>query len=238
MGKACLVCGDAKTVKSHLLPKAMMHDQRQGWSSLLAMKSGDDRIAGLQSGHWAHILCGAHEAALGEPDRKAVQFVRDFYTLAKREGAGLAWRVDQFDFDSLRLFAYACIWRTVAGGATSKGLGAYDAILRSILFEGAMDRPGLVLERRNNFDNQNRESHITILPHPARIGGVRMWSFTVAGLRWWVKLDGRPLDPDLRPVETKGVPFYVINREPRHLGRDSDLKPFTPTGRRWVSKLF
>lgn len=215
-----------------------MHDQKQNHKELWGINTGSDSHIGMKSGYWERFLCARHEADLGEPDRYAIQFCRDFYSRGNRAFNGFAWRVDDVDQNLLALFAYSCIWRTAVAGGSSSGLGPYESKLRAIIFDKSAERFDLILERVNNYDSNMRETHISVLPHRRKVDDRTCWCFTLAGFRWWVRLDARPFTESLAAVAAAKNPMFVINRDPKFLGDDPDLKAFArPLGPR-VKKLW
>lgn len=222
-GGKCVVCGNGPTVKSHLLPAALMHDQRRDAKELIGIQAGARHHVGLQSGHWDRILCRTHEEATAKADRHAVAFHREFRDRAALIANGLAWEVTDVDRELLAIFAYGCIWRTVIAGGAVASLGPYRDHLAAILFKGATERFPILLQRVNHIGADGRETSISILPHRMRMGQASTWSFSVAGIRWHVKMDQREW-PDPLPEVAGADNLLVLNRDPMFIGTDPDLR--------------
>lgn len=109
-----MVCGESRTVKAHILPRALFHDMKRGDPILGQRRDGPGRLT-VQSGDWDdRILCGQHEAALGEAGRYAIRFCRE-YAAAAASAPNAAFRgISLSRPDLLVTFACACVWRKAA----------------------------------------------------------------------------------------------------------------------------
>ena len=195
--RGCLVCGNKATVKSHIFPRALMHDLRGDDPHLYEALDSKTGTRFLQSGPWdRNILCSAHEAITARPDDYAVEFCRSVVQSIHQNGH------DGFIQNSnpslLARFSYQCIWRFAAsqGGRGLEALGRYAGIIQSSVFEeGPCTLPFLIA--RNHLRTPiGSEATIAIAPFPIRFGDIRAWLFTVSGLQFYVKLDRRPFPAD------------------------------------------
>lgn len=233
MADNCIICDRSPTVKSHLIPAALMHDQRADAKELWGLSSGGDGHVGLQSGYWERFLCAEHEAVFSKADRYSIAFCRTFYDRAKPAFRGLTWAVEDIDHDLLYLFVIGCIWRTVASGGASSSMGPYEGRLRDVLFSGSKERFPMILQRINHRDGRWKETAVTVLPHRMRVEGRSCWSFAVSGIRWTIKTDNQSFGPELTAVAAAKNPIWVLNRDPVFLGDDPDMQQFArPLGPR------
>lgn len=189
----CLVCGDTNTVKSHIFPRALMHDLRGSDSFLHEVLDSKAGTRFLQSGPWdRNILCDKHEAVTSRPDEYAVKFCR-----------AVIRSIDQNGYDGfisnpqpnlLARFSYQCIWRFAASqdGRGLAALGRYAEILQRAVFEDGPCALSFLIARNNLRTPIGTEATMAIAPFPTRLGNVRTWLFSVSGLQFYVKLDRQP----------------------------------------------
>lgn len=193
----CLVCAKGPTVKSHIFPRALMHDLRAEGAFVHQIVDGSSGTKYLQSGPFDDgILCSEHESAMQSADKYAVEFCR-------RVRATLP----QFDGDNyvpnpkpklLVRFAYQTIWRFCASGhgRELQTLGPYEPEIRSAIFEGGDSSIPMLIARNHLLGFDGLESTIAIAPFPIRLAGIRAWLFAVGGVHFYVKLDRRPFPAD------------------------------------------
>lgn len=73
----CIICGTEKTVRSHILPKAVARDLRRGHAHTIVGSSRYDGVKKLPGGAFSdHLLCKKHEAVTSKFDTYAVGFLR------------------------------------------------------------------------------------------------------------------------------------------------------------------
>src|SRR4051794_14301618 len=93
-GIGCAICGDSKTVGSHIVPRALAHEIRADGKDLSILSSGVKKPKFSQSGLVDRtLLCSGHEAITGELDRYGVEFIR-------RVRAARAAHADRFQVDN------------------------------------------------------------------------------------------------------------------------------------------
>lgn len=215
-----------RLVKSHILPRALMMDQKREAKELWGLDSKQDGFVGLQSGYWKRFLCADHEGRFNEADRYAVDFCRRFATERRSVYRGTVFELDNPHPDRLADFVYSSIWRTMVA-VKSPSLGPYLQRLTDHLFgDKPVDFP-LLITRAGHVDNHGRDSNITVLSHEAKVDNLRFTRFMVAGLAWWVKVDNRPLGADLAFLDSRSRnPALILGREPMKLGEDPMLQGF------------
>jgi hypothetical protein len=193
----CVVCGQTRTVKSHVFPRALMHDLRDGDSYVHEIQDNRDGTRYRQSGPLDDaILCSAHEYKTQLADDFAVDFCRSVKGEVP-QSAGVRW-IDNPKPDLLVRFACQTIWRFTASrhGRGLKALGPYEPILRAIVFEEAPKLLPLLIARNHLRMPDGSESTLVIAPFPIRFGHWRCWNFTVGGVHFYTKLDRQPFPAD------------------------------------------
>jgi hypothetical protein len=222
----CLICGEPRTVRAHLLPRAFAHDARDGEKDLRIGVLGEPGFALTQSGNFdSDMLCETHERMLDPLDDYAVRFVRDF--LQHREERSYEgypyWIVRGIDSDLLVRFAASVIWRWSASNLAitrDVNLGAQEALFRTAVFDGAdcSQAPQVGLY---SLDSRTlgRETvrRLIIPPSALEPEGVQHWGFVVGGLVFLVKADERSI-----PLENGGL--LAINGRTDYVGRESMIE--------------
>jgi hypothetical protein len=164
-----------------------------------------------QGGLWDdQLLCEAHEGSLGAPDDYAVRFCRRFDKSAVLSPTGNSYSAPNPRPDLLLKFACSTIWRHVAskhGRVHGLTLGPYRQRFEDHLFEGT----SLVLEtligRSNLTDPSGQRIEVGIAPYKQKLMDWTIWTFTIGGFDFYVKLDQRPF-----PIAWK--PFLLNDNNP------------------------
>jgi hypothetical protein len=193
----CLVCGESRTVKSHIFPRALMHDLRGGESYVHEVHDDRNGTRYQQSGPLDDtILCSAHERKTQRADDFGVDFCRAVKRSIPQAG-GVKW-VDNPNPELLVRFACQTIWRFSASrfGRGLSALGPYEAIIREIVFQDSSDFLPLLIARNHLRMPDGNESTLVIAPFPIRLGHWRCWNFTIGGIHFYTKFDRRPFPTD------------------------------------------
>lgn len=216
MGKSCRVCGDPNTVKSHVIPRALMLDLRGQDSYLHEVTDDRKRTRFLQSGPIDdQIFCLRHEGLTQRADRYGIDFCRRAHELVPQNG--LRGTVPNPDPDLLVEFACLMVYRfCISKYGTGVGaLGPYGSKLQEIVFADTLVYPMLFLARNHLRVDGQTEATIAIAPFPVRLGGIRCWLFCVSGVQFFLKLDQRPL-PGERDgfAANKANPVMLLQLDP------------------------
>lgn len=216
----CLVCGSSETVRSHILPRALMHDIRADGTHAAAGWLDRDGTMFTQSGIWdGDILCALHEGALNDADTYAVKFCRTFDDVAQPTPQANGFMVANPRPELLPRFAIAVIWRYCVsrfGRRQSQKLGSWETILRSLLFDShpTATMPDLMIIRQQ-AQIDGRTIPFATQPHSARHQGITYWQFQVAGLQFRMKLDRRPDGMPPMLLAAGSDPLVVPNLGPQ-----------------------
>lgn len=192
----CLVCGAASTVKSHILPRAFIHEIRAGEPNALIGRRHVEGRKFTQSGTWDDgILCDVHEQALHASDTYAVEFCRTFLDHAVPVVGASGYEVPNPSPHLLTRFVMSVVWRYVVsrlGRADRVSLGPYEARLRSLVFSPASAQlePDIMI-CRSASQLDGRTIPFAVDPHSGRVGGLIYWRFLVSSLDFRMKLDAR-----------------------------------------------
>lgn len=188
----CTICGDEKTVKSHIVPRSLFHAMKRPNKPIIGNAQSGVGYQYLQSGHWdRNILCARHEAELGIYDEYGANFCKAF--LAQLRAGKNAVEVENPRPKRLVQFAGACVWRFAASrgcGYPQKLLGPYAAEVEEMLFHGGDFNP-LLLISRHGYQDRGVLLNMGALPFIYHEEGLRFWRFIVCGLIFDLKLDNR-----------------------------------------------
>lgn len=188
----CRVCGAIKTVKSHVIPRALMADLRGDDSYIHEIAQDRKGTRFLQSGPIDDsILCASHEHATQAADRYGIEFCRR--VIAEVPQDGVRAQVPNPDPGLLVRFACLNIWRHCISkyGPGIGALGPFGRQLEAAIFCNAGELPLLLLARNHLRINHETESTIAIAPFPVRLGEIRFWLFSFSGVQFYLKLDKR-----------------------------------------------
>ena len=220
----CLVCGTQKPVKSHLIPRALVHDIKGEHTSVFEGSAHRTGYKMSQSGPLDDsILCGVHERSLSESDRYGVDFCRSFDDVAVKGYQGRGFDVPNRKPGLLYQFVCSTVWRTAVSNKTlpaDVGLGHYEPILQADSFANSREGPELsFLVWRSQLTSSNHAvSNLIAVPHKIRIDGVRFFRFLVSGLTFDLKVDRRPDFPALDLFKANGKdPIIVVCSPPLEL---------------------
>jgi hypothetical protein len=190
-----MICGEPKTVKSHILPRALMSDLRgpdDGYLHEIAQSRKGTKF--LQSGpFYKGILCLDHERMTQAADKYAIEFCRRVFATVPQGGQRAM--VPNPNPGLLVRFACQTVWRMAVSefGRGEESLGRYAEQLRDVVFSGSDALPLLFLARNHLTVGGRAEATLAIAPFPVRLGDVRCWLFSVSGVQFYLKLDRRSL---------------------------------------------
>jgi hypothetical protein len=189
----CAICGSAKTVKSHIVPRSLFHAMKRPGKQLIGSLQADGGYKHLQSGYWdSTILCIEHEARLAPYDDYGATFCKSFLAQCVRNPRETD--IDNPNPTLLVQFASACVWRFAASRGRGKPailLGPYATKIANSLFHGEMFTPLLLISRHGYNVSEGKLLNIGSLPFRYQEEGIHFWRFIVCGLIFDLKMDNR-----------------------------------------------
>lgn len=210
----CIVCGDANTVKSHIFPRALMHDIRGDGKHVVEASTHQQGPKFHQSGLWDdHILCRKHEQALGPLDDYGVRFCRTAMAKARPMPAINGYYAHNPKPELLRRFAVSVVWRfAVSRHGRSVELGPYEKRAENWTFEA--DQPDLPLiwvslSRLKLGDRPILD--FAIAPTAEKLGAIRAYSFVLGELRFHVQFDRRATPPLLTALASTSDRAIIVD---------------------------
>ena len=218
----CLVCGSSKTVKSHLMPRALMLDMRGEDTKLY---EGSRDIVGIkyrQNGYWDDsILCAEHEKESGWGDDYSVKFIRGFFSNATLSSSGNSWKIENPFPEKLIHFGYSIVWKHAVskqGKRFNINLGRYEKILRKSIFERREFHQQILIGDPNIIANGARVNNIALAPYRNKISGINIWHFIVGGLEFYLNLDQRRFPKTWEPyLANENKNLIVSKSDPKDL---------------------
>jgi len=192
----CLICGADATVKSHIIPKAFAHDVRDGATHVVAGSVTAKVARTSQGGFFSDtLLCSHHEGLTAATDKYAIEFVRRVSESWKDQSKRSALSISNPQPELLRSFALLTIWREAHGApGTRLSLGPYENVIRRHLFDATVAPEWAIIVQRTNFVIENSgAADFNLYPYRVRFADRSGWMFTVAGVCFFVVVDGRGL---------------------------------------------
>ena len=192
----CLICAAPKTVKSHLFPRALVHDIRDQDKHVWVASTEQWGKKFHQSGEIDDaILCRQHEAETADADKYGVSFCRNFSKDAERAFNGHGFWVPNPKPQKLVSFACGIVWRHVVsrhGREFGYSLGRHEPVLSATMFGQVTNgqEPLLVLGRVRTTIG-GRTLPLAMPPHPIRYQQSRIWRFCIADFIFDLVVDSR-----------------------------------------------
>lgn len=216
-GVACEICGSSKTVRSHIIPRALFRLSARPGKAVIGNRRDGPGYQYLQSGFWDdRILCAEHESDLGAPDDYAARFCRKF-VVASADGYFSA-TIPNPKPELLVAFASACVWRMAVSrseGRPERMLGPYAERLRALLFDGLSFDPMLLISR-SAFVSKGEAFSLGMLPYRHEELGIRFWRFVTCGLIFDLKLDNRATPPPMAILAVNNSTEILLHEDFPH----------------------
>ncbi len=216
----CLVCGNPKTVKSHLMPRSLMLDMKGDDTKIYEGERNAVGVKYRQNGYWDNsILCAEHEQESGWGDDYSVNFIRNFFSKASLSATGNSWEVQNPDPEKLVHFAYSVIWKHAVskhGKKFNMTLGKYQEILKKSIFNRHNFDQQLLIGDPNLTADELTIRNIALAPYRQRLGGLNTWHFMLGGLEFFLNLDQRRFPKIWEP--------YLANANTNLIVSKSDAK--------------
>lgn len=188
----CVICGGPKTVRSHLIPRALAFTIRGTEPNLTVLERGADRPRSLQAGQFDdNLLCHDHENITGELDRYGVEFVRRVRD-GRSKAFGEGMNIENPDPPKLSRFVHSVIWRAVAsplGNVDTDGLGSRRAAIEDWIFREKYT-PTILFCASVRDEHEGREFLTAMMPTRIREQGRWLWQFQVVGCYFTLFIGG------------------------------------------------
>lgn len=193
----CSVCGSPNTVRSHIIPRALIHDSKDGHQAVIYGERGRPGYKFQQSGKYDHdILCELHERITGDLDKYAVDFIRAINLGGQSVRDDPAIDIPNPDRRRLVRFALSVIWREVFsanGVARAFSLGGWSSAMREAIFADADIQVPIIVSYQRFTDENNNRVPIGIHPFRVRMLDRNFWQFAAVGCAFWTCVDSRGL---------------------------------------------
>jgi hypothetical protein len=204
----CMVCGNVKTCRAHILPAARGKDiiKKSGRKtlSLLAPSRMDNSI---QSGLFDdNILCSDCDGKLGVFDDHAIEISRLLGTgneiIDDKANRFIVAYHSEVQHELLALFGAAVVWRTSVSQYRELSeftLGNNETWMRDIIFRQSNQIPTVLVARLVGGTALTHEAAATAMSYPVgiKIRGISLARFIVGGLMFLVQTT-RATDASLR----------------------------------------
>lgn len=218
----CKVCGDPKTVRSHLLPKAIIKDVRGDHHTAFAGMNDKFGTLYTQGGSFDDdLLCRSHEDALADCDDYVVRFLRSFNKIATLpvQFEGMVYLVPNTKPELMLKFALSCIWRHAQsrrfGTPNPLNLGPWENTLTRKVFYGGNFDPDLCIMKQDFLIGGEPMRDLVMSPYHNPAYGRRAFEIYLRGFRFTIKLDDRQKGRIPSVIRANGAnPLPVLNLDP------------------------
>lgn len=215
---SCLVCGNGRTVRSHLIPRALAAEVQVGKEHVFVRGPNDYRPT--QSGIFEkNILCEKCDNGLSQAENIATQTFRKIRAAAKTATFG-EYVLGGVRGDDVLRFVAGLLWKhSVASPQYGKiDLGTYQSVFRDIAFRRAYiprSVDALIIRLKCHPSDDGVFAYRT--PKPDRKEGVNGYRFLVGGVFIFAKVDQRT--PKGGPLERASIrnepdlPYVVMGAQ-------------------------
>jgi hypothetical protein len=225
----CVICGDTKTVNSHIIPKSFTLDIRGDGKHAIVGSRNHVGFKTSQSGDSdGNLLCHSHELMTQNPDKYAIEFVRLANAIWQKNNSDREFFVANPHPDRLTKFALTTIWRESvrAGGFGKHALGPYRKRIEDFIFYGgpALDTPVYAF-RTQHTAKEHGPINYNLYPHRLKFLNFNSWRFVVSGMSFYVILDNRVSEfiEDFRVDQNN--PARILVMDSKDISTLGTLKP-------------
>ena len=215
-GPTCRVCGQAPTIRAHLIPRAFAHDIRDGGPDLKVGSIDGTGYMRSKAGFFDDgILCTCCDGKLGVLDNHAVRFCRAFEQNREMITSD-KFSIAPVDTDKLIKFAVSVCWRysiSTRPEAAKIRLGPFEEEFKEILFgdRPVSSEPALIIWANRTSFNMRK---LAFAPTMHRQYGLRFCSMILGGLSFVLKIDHHPLPAKAKPLAVNGKTEIVSGYKP------------------------
>lgn len=226
----CLICGRAKTVKTHLFPRALILDMRGDAKAVYSGSRHRDGHVEKQNGQWDdRFLCEEHEAKFAQADDYGVRICRQIADVPAAPIGPKTIGLDNPRPDLFARFVYACVWRHVMAPVNAHlglNLGRYEAVLRRALFE---DQPAdlQILASVSGISGADGPVSFGLEPYRQKFHGLNTWHFIVGRLDVQLKTDARAFPASWAELLADQNPLTLIVEDAADIATVPLLRPIT-----------
>jgi hypothetical protein len=215
----CLICGESATVRSHIIPKALIHDLKEGEKHVISGSRHRTGIRSSQAGSFdSNILCSKHENFTAPLDKYGVKFIRKSELIFRTSSSINAYEVPNDHPNLLHRFALAVVWREVhsINGIQSRlSLGRYEESVRAAVF--GLEPLGwpLWVQRTRFTLGQKPPINFAVHPYRIRLAGRNAWTFTALGHGFFLISDnqGIPATYDFVRADMANPALVLVGHE-------------------------
>jgi hypothetical protein len=245
----CKLCGEERVlVRSHIIPIAFhRHMQSDPTVAPVVVGSASNsyplrRPGGLYD---EELLCDPCEKSFGPWDQYGAEcLLQGFETDARPialDGETLAYQINNWDEERIRMFALSLLWRAAA--TTNPifdrvTLGPYEERLREIILAGTPGSPNdfsVLLCRWLTRPENERMALAQMSPYSWKLEGINMSKLFLGGFVFYVKSDQRAYTKPLAEMMlAPGRPVYAIATQ---LEGSKDIIAMRPTLERYAARL-
>lgn len=215
----CKFCGAKDAlIKAHIVPSSL-YDKEKGQALQVFSSEHPDRPEKSWTGIYdKELVCRKCEDIWDTWDSYAAEFLRNIDSIAEPihyKGELLGLRVEDYDYEKLKLFFLSVAWRcgaSIRNEFSLVNLGPYEAILKNAIEANEPDHHAGLDVSINRFDNTEIGTSF-LNPHCERWEGVNHLRIYMYGFTILVKLDKRPMPAAFRQLRMeRNKPLYVAIR--------------------------
>ena len=220
----CKACGqNKKLIDAHIIPKSFYMNLRSDSNHLDLLSSSSPKKTGrsFKGEYDKNILCKDCDSKFEIYDDYAKKLLIDCFAKFKEikiDGRVQAWRMDDFDFNKIKMFFLSVLWRA----SISKRpffrrvkLGPHENTIKQILLNGNKDSNNIYTIALSKFiPNHDSTIEKTIIdPDLFKMNGINYYRIYLAGYTAWVKIDKRKSCSTMNKIELNHNHGFIISRD-------------------------
>ena len=218
----CSFCGtEGPLIKAHVVPASLYRRSAEKSEALIVINSEEpSRHRKSQTGIYDNnLVCRICEDVWDPWDSYAAKMA----TPIIEKGSLIALRVDDYNFENLKMFFLSVAWRCGASRRKEFSmvkLGPYEKKLKEAIENKEIDHPAGFDISVSRFDDTNTGT-VFLNPHCERWDGVNHLRIYMFGYTIIIKMDRRPMPIKFRRFRMeKDQPLYIgirkFNGSPEH----------------------
>lgn len=191
----CMICGEEKMAKCHIIPRALFLDQKGSDKFLVGGATGREGLDFRQNGIWSDdLICVACEAKLGPADTYGVKITRKIQEL--KAGGAPVTSLDNPQPDLLMRFVLQCVWRPLAMETKRNPgslLGRYSSVIEEAIFNNGSIAEFNCIVFRTAFsaDTISDDIRAFVGPLRGRFLDSATWKISIFGVDFFLRVSGK-----------------------------------------------
>lgn len=182
----CLICGNPKTVRSHLVPRSLAHEVRGKDKTLSLLSRTPGRPQSMQAGPFDRdLLCDQHEKVTAELDTCGMKFIRKARQLVRSSPGVQFVDVPNPTPAKLSRFVGSIVWRcflSPQGENDPTALAEHRSTLERWVFENVSSDNLTAVAAATSYRVGSLKGRLIVLPWRVAVPDRCIWHMELGGM--------------------------------------------------------